>query len=111
MAEPWREPFASSEPVRDRMSRQRREGTAPEVALRQALHALGLRYRLHQAPLPGLRRKADIVFRPRVWPSSLMAVSGTVARTMGVGAMKSTIGTGRRRSTATAGGISTRTTS
>ena len=64
VAEPWREPFASSEPVRDRMSRQRREGTAPEVALRQALHALGLRYRLHQAPLPGLRRKADIVFRP-----------------------------------------------
>lgn len=64
MAEPWRKPFASSEPFRDRMSRQRREGTAPEVALRQALHALGLRYRLHQAPLPGLRRKADIVFRP-----------------------------------------------
>ena len=112
MPEPWREPFASSEPVRDRMSRQRREGTAPEVALRQALHALGLRYRLHQAPLPGLRRKADIVFRPaRAWPSLLMAVSGTVARTTGVGAMKSTIGTGRRRSTATAGGISTRTTS
>jgi DNA mismatch endonuclease (patch repair protein) len=25
---------------------------------------LGLRYRLHRSPLPGLRRKADIVFGP-----------------------------------------------
>jgi DNA mismatch endonuclease, patch repair protein len=64
MAETWRQPFASSEAIRERMRRQRREGTAPEVALRQVLHALGLRYRLHQAPLPGLRRKADIVFGP-----------------------------------------------
>lgn len=64
MAEAWREPFASSEAVRRRMSRQRREGTAPEVALRHALHSLGLRYRVHRAPLPGLRRKADIVFGP-----------------------------------------------
>jgi DNA mismatch endonuclease, patch repair protein len=60
----WREPFASSEAVRVRMSRQRREGTTPELALRHALHSLGLRYRLHRAPLLGLRRKADIVFRP-----------------------------------------------
>jgi DNA mismatch endonuclease (patch repair protein) len=64
MAEAWREPFASSEAVRKRMSRQRREGTAPEVALRHALHSLGLRYRVHRAPLPGLRRKADVVFGP-----------------------------------------------
>jgi DNA mismatch endonuclease, patch repair protein len=34
------------------MSEQRREGTGPELALRQALHSLGL------------RRKADIVFGP-----------------------------------------------
>ena len=46
------------------MSNQRREGTAPEVALRRALHSLGLRYRIHRAPLPGSRRKADIVFGP-----------------------------------------------
>lgn len=46
------------------MSTQRREGTAPEVALRRALHGCGLRYRLHRSPLPGLRRKADIVFGP-----------------------------------------------
>jgi DNA mismatch endonuclease (patch repair protein) len=45
------------------MSRQLRESTGPELALRRELHALGLRYRLHQAPLGGLRRKADIVFR------------------------------------------------
>jgi DNA mismatch endonuclease, patch repair protein len=46
------------------MSEQRREGTAPELALRRALHSLGLRYRVHRAPLQGLRRKADIVFGP-----------------------------------------------
>ncbi|HTW05940.1 MAG TPA: very short patch repair endonuclease [Acidimicrobiales bacterium] len=64
MPERWRKPFASSEPVRRRMSAQRREGTAPELALRRALHASGLRYRLHRAPLAELRRKADIVFGP-----------------------------------------------
>jgi len=64
MPERWREPFASNEAVRTRMSTQRREGTGPEVVLRQALHGIGLRYRLHRAPLPGLRRKADIVFGP-----------------------------------------------
>jgi DNA mismatch endonuclease, patch repair protein len=62
--ERWRQPFASSEAVRRRMSAQRREGTAPEIALRRALHALGLRYRLHRPPVPSLRRKADIVFGP-----------------------------------------------
>lgn len=67
MPERWREPFASSEATRRRMQDQRREGTSPELALRRALHALGLRYRVHKAPLPILRRKADIVFgRARV---------------------------------------------
>lgn len=46
------------------MSEQRREGTGPELTLRRALHALGLRYRVHKAPLPALRRKADVVFGP-----------------------------------------------
>lgn len=41
----------------ERMSRIRGKDTAPELALRKALHALGLRYRLH-AKLPG---KPDIV--------------------------------------------------
>jgi DNA mismatch endonuclease (patch repair protein) len=46
------------------MSNQRSEDTAPELALRGRLHRMGLRYRTHVAPLPRLRRKADIVFRP-----------------------------------------------
>jgi DNA mismatch endonuclease (patch repair protein) len=64
MPERWRQPFASSEAVQRRMSSQRTKGTGPELALRRALHALGLRYRLHKAPLPALRREADIVFGP-----------------------------------------------
>lgn len=63
MPERWREPFASSEHVRRRMSAQRATDTAPELALRRELHRRGLQYRLHQQPLPDLRRKADIVFR------------------------------------------------
>lgn len=31
----------------------RQKNTGPEMALRQALHALGLRYRLHAKELPG----------------------------------------------------------
>jgi len=46
-----------------RMQRQRRRDTAVELALRSRLHAAGLRYRIHQRPLPALRREADIVFR------------------------------------------------
>jgi len=45
-----------------RMSRQRRTGTAPETALRRELHRRGRRYFVDRAPLPGLRRRADLVF-------------------------------------------------
>ena len=38
--------------------------TKPERLLRSQLHRLGLRFRLQQKLLDGLRRKADIVFRP-----------------------------------------------
>lgn len=49
------------------MSAQRRADTGPELAVRRVLHAMGLRYRVQAQPLPGLRRKADIVFsRSRV---------------------------------------------
>ncbi|WP_395393766.1 DNA mismatch endonuclease Vsr [Novosphingobium sp. BL-8A] len=41
-----------------RMGRIRARDTKPEVALRKALHAKGLRFRLHGAKLPG---KPDIV--------------------------------------------------
>ena len=62
MPERWRKPFASSESVQRRMSAQRRKDTGPELAVRRALHAMGLRYRVHAQPLPSLRRQADIVF-------------------------------------------------
>jgi DNA mismatch endonuclease (patch repair protein) len=63
MAERWREPFASNEGVRRRMQAQRSHDTEPEMALRRALYAKGMRYRVHERPLPSLRRQADIVFR------------------------------------------------
>ncbi|WP_348643255.1 very short patch repair endonuclease [Mesorhizobium sp. B2-5-7] len=44
------------------MSKVRSKDTQPEVALRQYLHSLGYRYRLHQANLPG---SPDIVFGSR----------------------------------------------
>ena len=40
----------------------RSRDTQPEMAVRRALHRLGLRYRVAIAPVPGLRRRADIVF-------------------------------------------------
>ena len=43
------------------MVRQRRRDTAPELALRSALHRRGLRFRVGY-PLPGLRRSADVAF-------------------------------------------------
>lgn len=46
------------------MSRQRSRDTGVEMALRRALHASGLRYRVHRRPLKGVRREADIVFGP-----------------------------------------------
>ncbi len=47
------------------MSRQRRRDTAPEVALRRELHRRGARFFVDRAPLPGLRRRADLVFPRR----------------------------------------------
>jgi DNA mismatch endonuclease (patch repair protein) len=44
------------------MARIRSSDTAPEVALRRALHAVGLRFRLHRKDLPG---KPDIVLPRR----------------------------------------------
>jgi DNA mismatch endonuclease (patch repair protein) len=60
-------PTASSVTVSGRMSRQRRRDTAPEVAIRKLLHAMGLRFRV-TLPVPGMpRRTMDIAFtRARV---------------------------------------------
>ncbi len=48
-----------------RMSRQRRTGTDPELALRRELHRRGLRYFVDRAPIRGQRRRADLVFPRR----------------------------------------------
>jgi DNA mismatch endonuclease (patch repair protein) len=44
------------------MSRIRGRDTKPELRVRRAIHAAGMRFRLHAADLPG---KSDIVFRTR----------------------------------------------
>lgn len=44
------------------MQANRSRDTGPELAVRRILHARGLRYRVAAAPLPSLRRRADIVF-------------------------------------------------
>jgi DNA mismatch endonuclease (patch repair protein) len=46
------------------MQRQRRRDTAPELAVRKALHRMGLRYRVDQSVVRGIRRRADLVFGP-----------------------------------------------
>ncbi|HZO06217.1 MAG TPA: very short patch repair endonuclease [Solirubrobacterales bacterium] len=45
------------------MKGNRKRDTRPELALRSALHRLGLRYRVDTRPLRELRCKADVVFR------------------------------------------------
>lgn len=54
-------PGASSADVRRRMQATRRRDTPGEIALRAALRALGLRYRV-DVTLPGTRRRADVAF-------------------------------------------------
>jgi DNA mismatch endonuclease (patch repair protein) len=56
-------PWASSEAARKTMVGNRRRDTRPELKVRQLLHGAGLRYRIDVQPLPGLRRRADVVFR------------------------------------------------
>ncbi len=44
------------------MQTLRQRDTAPELALRRELHKRGLRYRVDAPPVPGLRRRADLLF-------------------------------------------------
>lgn len=44
------------------MQANRSRDTKPELALRQAIHARGLRYRVAVRPVPRIRRTADLVF-------------------------------------------------
>jgi DNA mismatch endonuclease (patch repair protein) len=53
---------ASSAGVRKSMQSNKGRDTKPELALRRAAHALGLRYRVSLRPLPAVRRTADLVF-------------------------------------------------
>ncbi|MEV0401944.1 very short patch repair endonuclease [Actinoallomurus sp. NPDC050550] len=53
---------ASSAGVRKSMQSNKGRDTRPELALRRAAHALGLRYRVSVRPLPSVRRTADLVF-------------------------------------------------
>lgn len=55
--------------TRSRMQRTKQRDNQSEMALRSALHSLGLRFRLHRRLLPGSTRTADVVF-----PSSRVAV-------------------------------------
>jgi len=55
-------PQASSVLVHRRMTRTGQRDTPPELALRRALHAQGLRYRVDVRPFPGCRSRPDILF-------------------------------------------------
>ncbi|MFB9565905.1 very short patch repair endonuclease [Saccharopolyspora hordei] len=56
------ESWASSPASREVMRGNRGRDTRPELALRSAVHALGLRYRVSVRPIKSIRRTADIVF-------------------------------------------------
>ncbi|MFF3600884.1 very short patch repair endonuclease [Kitasatospora indigofera] len=56
--------WASSAGRRRNMQAIRSRDTSPELALRSLVHAEGLRYRVAAKPLPGMRRTADLLFRP-----------------------------------------------
>lgn len=59
------ESWASSPGVRRSMRSNKGRDTKPELALRRAVHAQGLRYFVNRRPINGVRRTADLVF-PRV---------------------------------------------
>ncbi|GAB3271424.1 very short patch repair endonuclease [Sinomonas notoginsengisoli] len=59
--------WATTPAVRKTMLGNRSRDTAPELRVRRAVHAMGLRYRVDRRPEPALRRTADLVFtRARV---------------------------------------------
>lgn len=60
---PWS--WATTSAVRKSMRANRSRDTKPELALRRALHALGLRYRVSARPFPDTPFRADIVFTRR----------------------------------------------
>jgi DNA mismatch endonuclease (patch repair protein) len=59
------ESWATSKHARAVMQGNRRRDTTPELAIRRILHQRGARYRVDALVIPGLRRRADIVFTRR----------------------------------------------
>ncbi|ADL45299.1 very short patch repair endonuclease [Micromonospora aurantiaca (nom. illeg.)] len=57
--------WASSIGVRKSMQANTGRDTKPELALRRAVHALGLRYYVNRRPIKAVRRTADLLF-PRL---------------------------------------------
>ena len=55
-------PKPSSVEARNRMRANRSRDTKPETQLRSLLHRRGLRFRVDVSPIPGVRRRADLVF-------------------------------------------------
>ncbi len=55
--------WASSEGVKRSMRSNPGRDTSPELAVRRAVWARGMRYRVDTRPLPELNRRADLVFR------------------------------------------------
>jgi len=63
----YKPPSAPLPGTRQRLQRQRQRDTAPELAIRRELHRRGRRYFVDRAPIPALRRRADLVFpKPRI---------------------------------------------
>ena len=62
-------PRATSNTVARRMASTRQRDTPGEMALRRLLHSRGFRYLVDRVVIPGLRRRADILF-----PSARVAV-------------------------------------
>jgi DNA mismatch endonuclease, patch repair protein len=57
------ESWATTPAIRRTMQGCRWRDTSSELALRSAVHSLGLRYAVDVRPVPQVRRKADLVFR------------------------------------------------
>jgi DNA mismatch endonuclease (patch repair protein) len=55
--------WASTPATRRVMQGNKSRDTKPEIAVRSAVHALGMRYRVSARPQRDLRRTADLVFR------------------------------------------------
>jgi DNA mismatch endonuclease (patch repair protein) len=69
--------WASSSGTRASMRANRSRDTRPELALRRAVHRLGLRYRVAVRSVPTVRRTADLVFvRAKILGRVLLARHG-----------------------------------